>query len=201
MKLINALRQFGLYEAVSNGLISLTASEAKYRTIMEELGYWTFQVNQRAVGRAGVCRHLQKEVQVTGAFMVAGNEKFRDNTILHEVAHAVNRLIYGKGDKHGPNWRRIMRAFGAVPQRCCSREESLILREARKKKIRWIYACTTCEVEIPALRRKKYSPECYKHTGCGGRLYIKRDASGQTHPNPTKQERGTRLIRHSRYAW
>ena len=54
-------------------------------------------------------------------------EHFLKNTIPHEVVHLVNSYnlsllprISRKNPSHGSDWQRVMRVFGAVPERCHS---------------------------------------------------------------------------------
>lgn len=203
--LTKVLAQYGLDKTVLDGLAELTNSE-KVQEIWETLGsQWFFTTNDRVVSRLGQCRYPTKGgfrcnrngrlvkitrrdhgvVEIHHLLIGKGNEQTRDETILHEVAHAVNKMIFEYNDKHGPNWQKIMRAFKVPPSRCNTDENvSMLLREKKKAKINWIYACSKCEHKFPKIRRKKYPPENYSHTGCGGRLYLQQDNQGKRYPNP-----------------
>jgi len=197
-KLTAILDKFELSGTVLAGLESL-AGEEKALDIWEVLEEkWRFTVNHKVTSRVGQCRYPNPygrgrryrpfgEVEIHGLLMAEGRETTRDDTLLHEVAHAVNAMIFDVNDRHGPNWKRIMRAFGLRPERCNTDVEvSALLRAKKCTKAKLLYACQNCEHEFPAMRRKKYPAENYRHRSCGGQLYLKRDATGRKYLNPSK---------------
>ena len=198
-KLTDILDKYNLSGIVLAGLERLS-DEEKALDIWETLEEkWRFKVNHKVTSRTGMCRPPRAgfgrrrarpfgEVEVHGLLMEEGREATRNNTLLHEVAHAVNPMLFGTCDHHGPNWKRIMRAFGLVPERCNKdKEVSAQLRAKKTTKAKLMYACQTCEHEFPAMRKKKHPAESYRHRGCRGKLYLKRDRY-RNYVNPSKAE-------------
>ena len=197
-KLTDILDKYNLSGIVLVGLEKLS-NEEKALDIWETLEEkWRFKVNHKVTRRIGQCRYpnpfgrrprMFGEIEIHGLLMEEGREETRDKTILHEVAHAVNKIM-GTEDHHGPNWKRIMRAFGLKPERCNTDTEiSALLREKKVANSKYMYACQRCEHEFPAMRKKKYAPERYNHKKpCRGKLYLKWDSSGRKYLNPSKAE-------------
>lgn len=48
--------------------------------------------------------------------------KFRD-TVLHELAHHIASIVYGKREGHGRGWKHICRVVGATPSATSSIKE------------------------------------------------------------------------------
>ena len=197
-KLTDILDKYNLSGTVLAGLERLS-DEEKALDIWETLEEkWRFKVNHKVTSRTGSCRPPSSglgrrrarpfgEIEVHGLKMEEGREESRNDTILHEVAHAVNPMLFGSCDHHGPNWKRIMRAFGIKPERCnTDKEVTADLHDMRINKAKLLYACQRCEHVFPAMRKKKYPAERYSHPKpCGGKLYLKWDGRGH-HPNPSK---------------
>ncbi len=201
-KLTDVLDKFDLTGRILTGMDTLVGEDKALDAFMVLEEKWRFEINHRATGRTGQCiypygggfdrrtgRRVKPrpfgEININYALLKEGNEAARDNTILHEVAHAVDVLLNGYCSKHGDNWKRIMVAFGCKTDRCNTNvavSKDLQIQKARKAKL--MYKCRRCEHEFPAMRKKKHPVECYKHNGCGGQLYLQRDAMGRTYPNP-----------------
>jgi SprT protein len=67
-----------------------------------------------------------------------------ENTVPHEVAHYVTDVLYGlrRVRPHGPEWRAVMRAFGAVPTATCRYDlDGLPVR--RQQRFSYQCSCTT----------------------------------------------------------
>lgn len=73
---------------------------------------WTFEWD-RAVRRAGCCRHKTKRITLSKPIFAITPDAWRE-TALHEIAHA----LAGYGAGHGPQWQRIARELGIAPDRC-----------------------------------------------------------------------------------
>lgn len=194
MKLTVALEKAGVADRVKAGLEKL--APAGGNKTADEIWYilntkWMFVVNGRPTRRSGQCRYPYSKnpkgfVEIHQCLLKPEHKENRNKTILHEVAHAVNPLIYGYNDKHGRNWKRIMIAFGCEPKRTCTLEVSKELQSLRQKKAKLVYACQSCEHEFPVQRKKKHPAHIYYHKRCGGRLYLKIDANKHINPNPSK---------------
>lgn len=111
--------------------------------------------------------------------LVLFNENYDDyveNTLPHEVAHAVNRhlarLEFGIRRKpHGYEWKRIMRAFGKEP----SVGHSYDVSNARQKK--WdrpfLYRCACQDHEFTATCHKRVKKGTrYKCKRCGQLIHF-----------------------------
>ncbi len=201
-KLTDILDKYNLSTIVLVGLEKLS-SEDKALDIWEILDEkWLFKVNHKVTSRVGQCRYPRKggfhrgrrvrprlfgEIEIHGLKMEDGREESRNHTILHEVAHAVNSMLFGTNDKHGPNWKRIMKAFGLSAERCNQdKEVSDLLQDRRSTNAKLMYACQRCEFEFPAMRKKKYPAPRYSHKKpCGGALYLKWDRF-RNYTNPSK---------------
>lgn len=87
------------------------------RTAVAELAppRWSFAWD-RAPRRAGACWHNRRRITMSGPlFSIPENvERHAEDTLLHEVAHA----IAGPSAGHGPAWKRTARLLGANPTRC-----------------------------------------------------------------------------------
>lgn len=74
----------------------------------------------RKTSTMGTAHHktLTIKLSASALWRRASPEK-RRNTVVHELAHLVNRWTHGKKVKpHGREWRQIMSAMGEDPKRC-----------------------------------------------------------------------------------
>lgn len=173
MKLTKYMKDAGVADCVDRGLDRLDIlSETQKAKILRDLETWKFVINRRATTRHGQTRYLDREVELHVHLLGEGNEDARNQTLLHEIAHIVADLIWDRGciRAHGKEWKRVMHAFGANPERTSSHASMM---EFQLKKANYIYACERCGHDFPAQRKKKYAPSNYVHKRCGGRLYLK----------------------------
>jgi len=76
-------------------------------------------------------------------------EQEREETVLHELAHilvfaqcGVIRQGFGRQrESHGPNWKAMMRALGANPQRCHTVDRTGLKRTQE----RYVVPCPGCD--------------------------------------------------------
>ena len=88
-----------------------------------------------------------------------------EDTLLHEIAHAVAYLRHGrKAMNHGPLWRAVAREVGARPSATCRAEP---LAPAP-----WTMTCLRCGRTVPLYRRPKHPPGAYRHKRCGGTMRL-----------------------------
>lgn len=83
--------------------------------------------------RAGACSYSPSlhrcVITLNGLVWPAFNEEQRLNTVLHEVAHAIQFLLTRTGD-HGPVWQKIAKSIGCTGDRCLSVEASQAMLDA-----------------------------------------------------------------------
>ena len=148
-------------------------------------------VRNTVTSRTGQISYTKKLIELHAELLVAGREEERDQTLLHETAHLIVALLYPESKRrhsriksHGREWKIVMRKLGCQPDRCSNHE---FMKEHCAKKAKLTYACQHCGEEFHAQRRwkieRKYHPPCGKRVG---KLYLKRDVTGRTHPNPSK---------------
>lgn len=61
------------------------------------------------------------KIRYNKVLLVQEGNDFLENVIPHEVAHIVAQHVFGRRGTniaHGPSWKRVMRDFGANPERC-----------------------------------------------------------------------------------
>lgn len=78
---------------------------------------WSFAVDPPAA-RLGQCRYGPKVVAITETYLRVGNDEQIWDTLLHEVGHALDKVIYGVPSGHGRNWKEIGYIIGYNPKSC-----------------------------------------------------------------------------------
>ena len=74
---------------------------------------WTFGFDL-APSRAGVCRYSEKRIDLSVSYCLAATRAEIEDTILHEIAHA----IVGPRHNHDATWKAKAREIGCVGERC-----------------------------------------------------------------------------------
>ncbi|MCY4431532.1 MAG: SprT family zinc-dependent metalloprotease [Rhodospirillales bacterium] len=72
---------------------------------------WVFD---GAKTRAGACHYTKRRIQLARRYCEHATREQIDDTILHEIAHA----LAGHQAKHGPKWKAIARSIGCSAVRC-----------------------------------------------------------------------------------
>lgn len=103
---------------------------------------WTFRFDG-AKRRFGRCSYWQREISLSGSLVTLNERADVENTIRHEIAHA----LVGPGAGHGPRWRSQAVACGAKPERCYG---SWVLEPAAS----WVARCVMCEMTTLRVRRR-----------------------------------------------
>lgn len=83
---------------------------------------WSFEFDN-AKRRFGVCRFRSKRIGLSKPLTEANEVEQVQDTILHEIAHA----IAGHAAGHGPEWKRVCVEIGAKPERCYTEEDTVII--------------------------------------------------------------------------
>lgn len=99
---------------------SLGDVEVFARRLMAEHGLegWDFKFN-RQKRAAGICRPSQRIINLSALYAERFLDKLNDSiedTLLHEVAHALNYLA-GTDDNHGVQWKKWCGRLGCVAHR------------------------------------------------------------------------------------
>ena len=116
---------------------------------------WQFQVG-KAKRRLGVCKYRSKTIEVSRWVFELCPENV-DNTVRHEVAHAIAGYKAG----HGPEWKRVARELGANPKSCAK------VKPEQTAPKRWVLQCPKCGWEgygTYRRRSKRYRSRCCKET-------------------------------------
>lgn len=91
----------------------------------------------------------------------AGSEDRVQETLLHEIAHAVAFVRHGRAAlNHGPLWRRVARELGIPPEATCKGPPVASPSH--------VLVCRRCGHRVGLYRRPKHPPAAYRHRGCGG---------------------------------
>jgi predicted SprT family Zn-dependent metalloprotease len=107
-------------------------------------GTWTL-VFDHAKRRLGQCDYQVREIHLSKPLVLANEEHIIRNTILHEIAHALAGCAVG----HGPEWKRVCVAIGALPVRCRP------LGDITMPTAPYAMECPSCGSEYPRYRKPK----------------------------------------------
>lgn len=104
------------------------AADLARKLIHEWLGpQWTFTWS-RSRTVLGDCSHLTRTIRLSAHYTALNSRERVENTIRHEIAHALGP----REDGHGPNWKHNARRVGAVPVRCASKVDMDLVRPTAK---------------------------------------------------------------------
>lgn len=125
------------------------------------LNDWRFRFNRRKRAM-GLCRYDRKIIELSIHFVLANAQSKVQDTILHEIAHA----LAGSESGHGPKWQQICKKIGAAPNR---------LGEAQMPSGKWRAVCPACGFKYTRHRRPAAGSQ-YSCSDCGpkrGKLIFK----------------------------
>lgn len=118
---------------------------------------WAFGYDN-AVNRFGQTTYRTRKITVSQKTLAARTNAEVEQTLLHEVAHA----LVGPGYGHGQVWLRTARRIGYHGSRCSSSTPEV--RDAVAQMAKWIGTCADCPVQVP--RHRKPSTKKMIHTVC-----------------------------------
>ena len=120
---------------------------------------WTFHFDN-AKTRFGLCWYGKKRIQLSKILVNAElNEGVVENTILHEIAHALDCLKRGRSS-HDYKWRRLARSIGCDGNRC---GDYLTSSPKLLPKPKWKITCPVCKTEFfRHLNRSNKQQSCGK---------------------------------------
>jgi SprT protein len=113
----------------------------------------TFELRGRAAGMY-VVRGGQRVIRYNPHIFAKYFSDNLANTVPHEVAHYVTDALYGLRSvrPHGPEWRAVMRAFGAEPAATCRYDLAGI--PVRRQR-RYSYQCGCMTHSVSAVRHNR----------------------------------------------
>jgi len=126
---------------------------------------WTFMYTRRSRSILGECHFENREIRIPLNTLEQMCLEVED-TILHEIAHA----LAGAAAGHGPHWQAWCRTIGCRPERCAGEEAAALQKKTAPPAPvpSWRGTCQACGdtfyVSRLTARRKRG-----RHL-CGGRL-------------------------------
>jgi len=101
---------------------------------------WRFEfMSCRATRRFGDCNHAKKTIRLSPVLTVMNEMGEVEETIRHEIAHALCRPT----DGHNSAFYAMCRTVGATPARCCDATVNAPPQQRRPRRYR--RRCPTCE--------------------------------------------------------
>ncbi len=106
------------------------------RDLMDEhgLALWSFAFDN-AKRRCGACHSGKRKITLSRYYVSMNSAPEVEDTIRHEIAHA----LAGAKAGHGPQWQAVARRIGAKPQRCADSSVEM-------PKAPWKIVCATGHV-------------------------------------------------------
>lgn len=102
----------------------------------------------------GSCEYRRKYIRISKYHIKANEWQEIEDTMLHEIAHALTPDDAG----HGRAWKQMCVKIGARPNRVVSNETMIKIKEIAKPK--YMYACPNCNHKRPAYRKLKREMAC-----------------------------------------
>jgi len=127
-----------------------------------DLGYSFMWDNSKR--RFGCCKYRKRKIGLSKPLSTLNLDKIDskiNDTILHEIAHAISVHVYGEldGRGHGDHWVSIAKQIGCKGERCYDR--SLV----NTVKHKYTLVCNSCNYEVNRHRKPSREYSCSK---CGG---------------------------------
>ncbi len=113
----------------------------------------TFDLRGRSAGMLRLPRSGAAVIRYNAQLLTENDPQFIAQTIPHEVAHLVAMTLHGRGIRpHGAEWKAVMEAFGAAPERCHQFDVS---RPSRRRLRRFTYQCNCREHQLSSIRHNR----------------------------------------------
>ena len=144
-----------------NNADTIEAARDRVEDLIEDhsLYGWTFVIDH-AKNRVGQCRYTSKEIGISLSHLQYGTPEAIEDTITHEIAHA----IAGHGEGHGPRWASVHRSLGGSAEKYADRDEGA-------PTYRYEAVCAHCNKTALARRwRVSAKLKDAKHPACGNRV-------------------------------
>ena len=109
---------------------------------------WGYKFD-KARSRAGACNYTKRLIHMSAGYVAKASNAEIDDTILHEIAHA----LVGPQHGHGPVWKAKAREIGCSAERC---------HTVRFTEPRWLFSCSKgcCKGKIDRRRRRAVGRRC-----------------------------------------
>jgi predicted SprT family Zn-dependent metalloprotease len=151
--------------------MNLHEAETLARRLMSEYGVtqmgWRFCWDKRPLRRLGHTRYRQKEIGLSVTPTQYGTKAEVEDTIRHEIAHA----LVGPGYGHDEVWQRMARHVGATPKASTmTQNHSVMAKQAAK------YTATCgCPGQVHGIQRMTESQRLYgsRCKRCGAKLQFR----------------------------
>lgn len=118
------------------------------------LSHWTFKWANKEVGRFGFCNCIDKRISLSRVMTQHETNMDRvNNTILHEIAHAIDCEQRGFTN-HDEVWETIAKSIGCSGSKCGVGDLD------KKKFIKWVAQCGHCEKEYYRYYQPKSEISC-----------------------------------------
>ncbi len=140
------------YEILDGGEDENNASATRLKDVSSEaerlmehhgLSNWSFQFDDAYV-RAGCCNHGTKTISLSHLFVLRAPEHEVQDTVLHEIAHA----LVGSNHGHDQVWRAAALSIGCSGRRC---------HRVRFAPPRYVVSCLQCQWKRKAQKRNRYA--------------------------------------------
>lgn len=112
---LNAARGRALSLMARHGL--LERRPGLFGVLLPPRRAWSFAFDRSRL-RFGMCSPRSRRIQLSRHLTALNAPVQVEDTIRHEIAHALAFIKYGRNVGHGPRWKAIAREIGADPRRC-----------------------------------------------------------------------------------
>jgi len=131
--------------------LAIAMDIAKRKMKQYSLDDWQLGINERA-SSLGICKYKIKTIELSRKFIALNEEHVITNTILHEIAHALEWIRHGTRG-HQYRWKTIAKEVGCRPEsrtkNCIQPEKKYITicrihGETGKSNLKKNSACRLC---------------------------------------------------------
>lgn len=132
----------------------------------------TFEISARMTSTAGKIRTntltRTAHIKFSKPLLEQNLADFLERTVWHEVAHYIERMVYGKGG-HGQSFYYVMKTVFQKSANESTRCHTY--KVERRKTLKYRYTCDACglKIHMGGQRHNKQQTfrALYKHTACG----------------------------------
>jgi SprT protein len=112
-----------------------------------------FDLHGKAAGMAVFYAKRKQVIRYNQRMLAENGLAFIEQTVPHEVAHLVARVIYGNRIRpHGKEWRAVMKLFNAEPVRC----HNFSTPQGNRRRMRYFaYRCACSAHQLSAIRHNR----------------------------------------------